>query len=580
MATTTNLSPGVIVKETDLTNAIPNLGTSGGATVGNFSWGPVDEVVTVSNATELQSSFGKPNDQNFVDWFSAFNFLSYTGNLKIVRVADEDAKNASSSGSGVVIKNSTHFEVVRPTLTTDTFAARYIGTIGNGISVQIADASTFAAWAPEYKNLFDGAPGTSDSAAAVGASNDELHVLVIDKNGSINGIPGEILERFSYLSKALDAIDANNAPNYYLSVLNRSSKYVWGVAPLSGAALAGTEDATAWGVKLVVGGVPSEYDSIATAFAGINLLGGVDSTSVAAQEINGGLDMFENSEQVPDVSLIFLGAAGGSGAHTAVVQHAIDNIAEARQDCMVFFSPLLTDVLNKTQSDATTAILATRTAIGRASSYAVMDSGWKLQYDAFNDKMRWIPMNADIAGICARTDNSNDPWWSPGGYTRGQLKNVVSVAFNPNKASRDSLYKQNVNPVVQFGAEGTVLYGDKTLQGKNSAFSYIGIRRLFIVLRKRISEAAKYSLFEFNDQFTRANFINMVEPYLREVHGRRGMESFRLVCDTTNNTPEVIQSGEFKATIFIKPQYSIQWVALNFVAVRRDVEFDEVAGVA
>lgn len=338
-----------------------------------------------------------------------------------------------------------------------------------------------------------------------------------------------------------------------------------------------TNAGTEWGVPLLVAGVPSEYKCLTANYVAAQD-GGVDSTLVAAQEIINGLEMFENAEQV-DVSLLFLGDAGGDTAHTAVVQNAIDNISEKRRDLLTFFSPTLTDVLNKTQGDASTAIVARRNLIGRSTSFAVMDSGWKMIYDVYNDKYRWIPLNADIAGLCAQVDNTNDPWWSPGGYNRGRLKNVVSLAFNPNKQSRDSIYKVGINPVVTFQTDGTILYGDRTLQGKQSAFSQIGIRRLFILLQKAIGNAAKYFLFEFNDQFTRAQFRAMIEPYLREVKGRRGMDDFKVVCDTTNNTAEVIMRGEFIGSIFIKPNYSINWITLNFIAVRRDVSFEEVAGV-
>lgn len=653
----TLLSPGIVVKETDLTSRVPNNGTSGGAFVGNFAWGPVEENTTISNANELQAQFGKPTDANFVDWFSASNFLDYTGNLSLVRVIDADAKNANDTGSGVVIKNSTHFQAVSSSLTGN-FAARFPGALGNSISVALADASTFDAWDAGYKNVFDSAPGTSDLAAAIGAKNDEVHVLVIDRLGLFTGTPGEVLERYSFLSKASDSRDANNLPNYYVSVLNRQSKYVWVIAPLSGTAVTdpstgavasvsvsdggqgytsatvvfslpqtlggvqatgtatvaggkitaitvtnpgsgytaaptitisgdgtgaaatavlGVATGADWGSPLNNNGVPSNYDNLSASFGPVDLSGGANSTDIGSQEIITGLDRFENAEEV-DVSLIFLGSAGGESGHTAVVQHAIDNIAEQRQDCLVFFSPKLSDVQNRTQADAVSHILNTRQAIGRSSSYAVMDSGWKLQYDVFADKYRWVPLNADLAGICARVDNVNDPWWSPGGYNRGRLKNVVSLAFNPNKTSRDSIYKVGINPVVTFTNDGTILYGDKTLQGKNSAFSFIPVRRLFIVLRKSIGEASKQSLFEINDDITRASFVNMVEPYLREVKGRRGMDDFRLVCDTTNNTPAVIQAGEFKGDIYIKPNYSVQWVILNFVAVDRTVEFSEVVG--
>lgn len=275
-----------------------------------------------------------------------------------------------------------------------------------------------------------------------------------------------------------------------------------------------------------------------------------------------------------------MGQAGGNTSHTQVVQNAIDNIAERRRDCIVFFSPKLDDVLNKTQSVATNSILATRNTVGRSSSYAVMDSGWKLRYDVYNDKMRLLPLNADVAGLCAAVDNNFDPWISPGGYNRGRLRNVVSLVFNPNKTSRDNLYKVGINSVVTFNTDGTILYGDKTLQGKNSAFSQIGVRRLFIMLQKATTQAAKYYLFELNNAFTRANFVNMVQPYLEEIKGRGGIADYLVKCDEENNTAQVIQNRQFIGQFFIKPAYAINWIRLDFVAVRQDVEFTEVVGQA
>lgn len=575
----THLSPGVYTREIDLTNSVPAVGTSGGAFVGNFAWGPVEQLTQISNGTELLNTFNKPNDSNYVDWYSASNFLAYTGDLRVVRVIDSVAKNASNTGTGVVVKNASHFEATRSTLSSARFVARYPGALGNSIKVEIVDSSTWADWSDDYKNLFDSAPGTSDAAAAVGASNDEVHILVIDQLGLFTGTPGTVLERYSFLSKASDAKDLNNQPNYYVSVLNRTSQYVWAPAPLSGADLSSEvgDPTGAWGTPLAPSGVPTEFSYIAANGTDFVLSGGVDTSSLSSADVIRGLSLLENAEEV-DVSLIFLGDCSGAANYATVTQYAIDNIAEARKDCLVFISPRLESVLNQTQSDAVADILADHALIARTSSYAVMDSGWKLQYDVYNDKYRWVPLNADIAGICARVDNTNDPWWSPAGHTRGVVKNVTSLAFNPNKTSRDALYKVGVNSVVNFSDSGVILYGDKTLQGKNSAFSYIGTRRLFIALRKSISKAARAALFEFNDAYTRAAFLNLVTPYLREVKGRRGMDDFKVVCDTTNNTPQVIQSGQFVGDIYIKPQYSVQFVSLNFVAVGRDVEFTEVAG--
>jgi hypothetical protein len=648
-------SPGVVIEEDDLTaNAVVD-GTSGGATVGQFSWGPVEQLVTLSSVDDLEAQFGKPNDENYADWFSSSNFLAYTNNLVQVRVVDEDAMNSTDDGAGIVIKNDTQFQIVSTTGPTGVhFAGKFPGTLGNSLAVSVCDSNGFASW--QYKGQFDTAPTSSDSALAVGASQDELHAVVIDLHGLFSGTVGSVLESYPYLSKAKDAKDANNAPNFYPNVINRTSKYVRALTPLDGVSgsvggavqhvnvtaggtgyttatvtfaappaggvqATGTAIATAgvitgvtivnpgkgyttapvvtfggpgtgatgtstvnaitttvtWGTSLVVAGVPSAYSLLAAPQV-LNLTGGADSTDVGTAELITGYTLFENAEEV-DVNLVFTGQAGGDDNMVVVNQFVIDNVGIGRADGLVFHSPKLADVLNRTQSDAATNVAATNDLIGRSTSYASMDSGWKLQYDKYNDKYRWVPLNADIAGLCARVDNNQDAWWSPAGYNRGGIKNVVSLAFNPNKTSRDALYKVNVNPVVTFKTDGTILFGDKTRQGKNSAFSYIGTRRLFNLLEKTIGNAAKYSMFEFNDQYTRSAFVNMVEPLLRTVKGRRGMEDYKLICDETNNTDDVIQAGEFVGSIFIKPQYSIQWVKLNFVAVRREVSFEEVVGI-
>ncbi len=304
-----------------------------------------------------------------------------------------------------------------------------------------------------------------------------------------------------------------------------------------------------------------------------SLVGGVSETTLTSAEIRAGYDLLSDAETI-DVNLIVM------GPHSlADGKYVIQNIAESRMDCMVFVSPPLATVLNN-PGDEAKDILAARAdaAFNVSSSYAVMDTGWKYQYDKYNDVYRWIPLNADVAGLCARTDSTNDPWFSPGGLNRGQIKNVVKLAYKPDKADRDNLYKKGVNPVVSFPGEGTVLFGDKTLLSKPSAFDRINVRRLFIVLEKAIATASKYQLFEFNDAFTRAQFRNLVEPFLRDVQGRRGVIDFRVICDETNNTGEVIDRNEFVADIYIKPARSINFITLNFIATRTGVAFEEVVG--
>jgi phage tail sheath protein FI len=251
-------------------------------------------------------------------------------------------------------------------------------------------------------------------------------------------------------------------------------------------------------------------------------------------------------------------------------------MCDTRKDCLVFLSPEKSDVVNNPGGEVTDTVAYRQTLT--TSSYAVMDSNWKYQYDKYNDVYRWIPCNGDVAGLCARTDLERDPWFSPGGLNRGVLKNVIKLAYNPSKTNRDDLYVKGINPIVSFQGEGTVLFGDKTLLVKPSAFDRINVRRLFIVLEKAISRAARFSLFEFNDQFTRAQFVSLVEPFLRDVQGRRGITDFRVVCDETNNTGEVIDRNEFVGDIYIKPARSINYIQLNFVAVRTGVAFEEIVG--
>lgn len=652
------LSPGVVVREHDLSMVIPQVGTAGGATVGDFQWGPALTLTRVPSVTAIEKIFGKPTNKNATNWFSAANFLSYTGDLTIVRVVDADAKNATDNGAGIRILNDQHFQLVQTTPNGVKFAAKYPGEMGNSLAISFADYKSFDTW--EYKDNFDVKPGTSEHAEGVGAKYDEIHAVVIDLNGRFSGTVGSILETYPYLSKAKDAKDINYAPAYYASVINAKSQYVRVLVGMEGTqdtltsggeietitvTNAGSGYTTAPTVTItggtgtgaeavaVLGGVGGdEIASITITNPGIGytsptvtitggggtgatatatakavttiqsvpfgsplvdnsgkasmfhslptpelfkLTGGLDSTAVDANELISGYDLFGNAEEV-DVSLIFVGDAGGDSAHDQVVRWVIDNVAVARKDCMVFFSPKLSDIMSKSQSEASTNIIKTRDAVGRSTSFAVMDSGWKNQYDIYNDVYRQVPLNADVAGLCAQVSNTNDDWWSPAGYTRGNIKNVASLVYNPDKQSRDQLYKVGINSVVTFKTDGTILYGDKTLQGKNSAFSYIGIRRLFILLRKKVAQAAKYSLFEFNDEYTRAAFRAMIEPQLREIKGRRGMNDYYVLCDETNNTPEIIMEGKFRAAIAVKPTYSIQFVLLDLVAVRRDVEFREV----
>jgi len=448
------------------------------------------------------------------------------------------------------------------------WAAKYPGALGNSLKISMADAETYIGW--DYETQFDSAPGTSPYAASVSGSNDELHIVVVDVDGLWTGTAGTVLEKYAFVSKAGDAKKSDGTNNYYKNVVNSQSKYIWWMDHTTSVATSvggvGTSG-VAWGTDAAGVGFKDLTTDVSK-----TLTGGVDDLSATDGELQTGFELFANAE-LYDISLITLGKASST-----VATYVINNVAEVRKDCVAFISPESTssgDIIIGSGSDAVNAILAYRLALP-STSYAVLDSGYKYQYDRYNDKYRFVPLNGDIAGLSARTDYTNDPWWSPAGLNRGQVKNVVKLAVNPGKTERDNLYKGGVNPVVNFPGEGTVLFGDKTLQAKPSAFDRINVRRLFIVLEKAIATAAKYQLFEFNDSFTRAQFKNLVEPFLRDVQGRRGVTDFRVKCDDTNNTGEVIDRNEFIADIYIKPNRSINFITLNFIAARSSVSFTEI----
>lgn len=561
------LSPGVLVTEKDLTNVVPAVSSSAGGYVGYFLWGPVNEIQTVSSENQLVREFGKPTSTTTVHFHTAANFLGYGNNLQLVRTVGTAARNAVSTGTAVLIKNQDIYDAsyAAGEGAVGAWAAKYAGAIGNTLKVSVADTSNFSGWT--YEAQFDGAPTTSSYVDNLGGYNDELHIIVIDEDGLFSGTAGTVLEKFAFVSKATDAKNSDGSSNYYKNVINAQSKYIWwmdhitaGASSTGGNAHWGTAGTSNFAViDEISGGLEDE----------VSLTGGVDAAP-AAGDIQTGYDLFANKELV-DVSLLL------TGNHAvAVAQHVIDNVVLDRLDCVVFLSPPLAAVQNNAGDEADDIVTYRNSTLDRSTSYAVMDSGWKVQYDKYNDVYVNIPLNADTAGLCARTDNTNDPWWSPAGFNRGAIKNSVKLLYSPNQTDRDTLYKNGINPVVSFPGQGVVLYGDKTLLGKPSAFDRINVRRLFIVLEKAIATAAKFQLFEFNDVFTRSQFKSLVEPFLRDVRGRRGIYDFRVVCDETNNTGEVIDRNEFVADIYIKPAKSINFIYLNFIATRTSVSFEEV----
>jgi phage tail sheath protein FI len=559
------LSPGVNVSEVDLTTIVPSVPTSIGAFAGIFQWGPIDEIVTISDEVNLVERFFNPNSDNYEYWFSAANFLAYSNNLKVVRAASiATTRNAVSNGSAVLIKNDDAYEdnFSSGASTYGEFAARYAGALGNSLQVSLCDANTFTGWA--YASQFTSTPGTSTYTSNAGGANDEIHIIVIDQDGQITGTQGSVLEKYAFVSKASDAKDDSGNTNYYKNVITNKSKYIhWLSHPTANAGASYANATSTWGTTAT-----NKSFSKLSANVTISLIGGVDGTVSTANVVTA-YDQFDNADSV-DISLVV------SGPANATVVTSLISMAESRKDCLVFVSPEKADCVDNAGSEVTD-IKAYRDTL-TSTSYAVLDSNWKYQYDKYNDVYRWVPLNGDIAGLCARTDLERDPWFSPGGLNRGIIKNAIKLAWNPTKTNRDDLYVKGINPVVTFQGEGIVLFGDKTLLSKPSAFDRINVRRLFIVLEKALARAARFSLFEFNDQFTRAQFVALVEPFLRDVQGRRGIYDFRVVCDESNNTPEVVDRNEFVGDIYIKPARSINFIQLNFVAVRTGVSFDEVVG--
>jgi hypothetical protein len=443
-----------------------------------------------------------------------------------------------------------------------------------GLAVAVASsASLNREW--EFAQQFNHAPGTSTYAStrSTAGTTDELHIVVIDEDGDISGVPGTILEKYEDLSKASDAKDDFGATNYYVTVIENQSDYVYWLDHDSGYTSAGS---AALGVTFGTGTLP----------ANLSFTNGSDGNQPTTGQKITAWDTYFGSADNQDISLMISGSSqADNGSGTAVATRAeatayynqLMNIAEDRKDCVVFFSPIKSDVVDSGVAGGTNVKTTADTL--NSSSYAVMSSNWLYIYDRYNDRYVYVPDNGAVAGLCAKTDYTNDAWYSPAGFNRGQIFGVTKLAFNPTKADRDKLYTSRVNPVVTFPGQGTLLFGDKTLMSNDgSAFSRINVRRLFIVLEKAISRAAKFQLFEFNDSFTRASFRAMIEPFLRQVEGRRGIYDFQVICDETNNTGSVVDANQFVAAIFIKPARSINFITLTFVASRSGVDFEEVYG--
>lgn len=526
------ISPGIAISEIDLTAIVPSVSTTEGAFAGVFAWGPVNQPVLITSEIDLVKRYGTPiSDFNTETFFVAADFLSYGNALYVSR-----ASSGNTAANTALISANTIFKL----------NAKYPGALGNTLKVIITGKSAYATASSGIGSFTQKEPLTTNN----------VHVAIVDTVGTFGGKAGTVLEVFENLSILPTAKTEDGTNNFLVDALNTRSNFI-------------SIDETT--VLVNNFGLFANTDISYTLTLGTN---GNSEANTSANTLISAFDVFKSSDNI-DISLILAGKTAGTDG-VQVANYIIDNICEARKDCVVFISPTKTSVVNNVGNE-TTAV-STFSQLVSASSYAVVDSGYKYRYDKYNDKYVWTPLNGDIAGLCVRTDDVRDPWYSPAGYNRGFIKNVIKLAWNPNKTQRDQLYKVDVNPVITQPGQGTLLFGDKTHLGRASAFDRINVRRLFIILEKAISRAARTTLFEFNDTFTRAQFKNLVEPFLRNVQGRRGITDFRVVCDATNNTPFVIDANQFVGDIYVRPNRSINFIQLNFVSVRSGVEFEEIVG--
>ena len=646
------VSPGVVIKERDLTNAVV-VGTQQitAAIAGSFQKGPVGQIVRINSQKEFINIFGEPTANNAEDWLVASEFLSYGGRLAVVRATTEELKNATSGNAGVLIANDIAWESGAGS--SEIFVARTPGTWGNSLKVVVADrgadqiltlaiapdvapvgggsvtfnvgAGTKTATVYDWDSqnlkltvilddpatllstsntLENGAtdvaitssvdwwtntaiddtglllsaigprPGTSEFASARGISHDEVHVVVIDTTGDVSGSPNTILERFTYLSKLYDATGSEGTNIYYRTVVNDQSQYIFNGSHPAQYALLGD----AWGAAST--GLSSGSSLSLIAYTGFNLDHGVDNYDYTNNEITGAYDEFLDTEEVL-IDFILMGGSGADVDSTRAKAQKVISIAESRKDCIAFVSPHKGNQVGTSGalSSSDQKINTINFFNGLAStSYAVFDSGYKYFYDRFNDTYRWLPCNGDVAGLCVSTSAQLDDWYSPAGLNRGAVRNAIKLAYNPKKAERDELYQARINPIVSFPGSGITLFGDKTALASPSAFSRINVRRLFLNVQKRAESLAKAVLFEQNDATTRASFSSALNSYMSEIQTRRGVTDFLVVCDETNNTPDIIDRNEFVAEIYLKPTRSINYITVTLTATKTGVSFAEVIG--
>tara|TARA_B110000305_G_scaffold241207_1_gene314392 strand:+ start:331 stop:2064 length:1734 start_codon:yes stop_codon:yes gene_type:complete len=569
-------SPSIVVREIDLSGVVPSVSSSTGAIVGNFEWGPVLQPTKIYNETSLVETFGAPQDNTSRNFHEASYFLKYTSDLRVIRVIDSAGANSFSGGADSavahVVKTNDHWDLVEASQVASgrNFLAKYPGDLGNTLQIQICpadstnDGQVFSNWSLE--NNFDGAPRTSNFATGVNAKNDEVHVAVLDRRGKITGTVNSVLETFPYVSLASNAKTADGTSNYINDVLNNRSEYIWMGKHDSDFTLGGTTADSGDNFRMSVEAIKT-YDlssGKASGFAGAGAL----------SKFIIGYDAINDKDNI-QVDLIIIPGNNTRLSNTTMVNNAVAIAQGTRKDCVVLTSPSKADVIDTTTPVTNTVAAA---ATYTPSSYLFVDNNWLKVYDKYNDKYISISAASSTAGIMAATDYVAAPWFSPAGPRRGQYLGITGLAYTPNKAERDTLYKVGVNPIANIPGQGVLLFGDKTKLARPSAFDRINVRRLFLTIERAIALAARNVMFEFNDEFTRAEFVGIVEPFLREIKGRRGITDFRVICDETNNTSAVIDRNEFIANILVKPARSINFVTLNFVAVRTGVDFEEIAG--
>jgi len=585
------VSPGVQVNERDLTNVVPAVAASIGATAGPFKWGPSGIAVTCASEGDLLTNFGKPNAAYAVPFLTAASFLKYGNTLKVTRAVNAASYNSLASYPVSVTSTSTStgsataYQITNTDVFNNTtfvssvsFAARYPGDLGNSLWVTVfTSASTNATSASGSVSVGACSGGSFDYKPTTA---DEVHVLVQDDAvGTITGAAYTVLESWQGLSLYSDSKRADGTNNYYKEYINRNSSWIWANSLQKAwtAYSGGTIDGVAaTGSAVSIGTNSGIVFDLGT---GSSQSVGNDGV-VTTGDVSNALDTVFGDAATIDINLLFAcdpaAISGGNTFSTAELK--VSEIATRRKDTIGFVSAPLLIWQQTSNSAKQTAVLTKFLTATAPDSYSVFDSSPLYTYNKYQDNYVWIPACGHMSGLCAYTDSVADAWFSPAGYNRGNLKGVTKLAYNPDQAGRDALYIANINPIVSFPGQGILLFGDKTAQAKPSAFDRINVRRLFIVLEKAIATAAKYQLFELNDQFTQAMFRNMTEPFLRDIQGRRGITDFLVVCDSTNNTPQVVDTNRFVADIYIKPARSINFMTLNFIATRTGVSFTEIAG--